>query len=330
MLKKYIILLAVLLSPFQSYASDFPAKEVYIQSSQAVVVIKASKNNGSGMISSGSVIADGGLVITNAHAVIDKDVNRPYQKIVAFTKPAKVFATKDDFDRHYEAEVILFDTPLDLAVLRLKGFDQKPGVIKFADPRDIGIGDEVIAIGHPEQGGFWTLTYGRISAEHRDYQGVQGKDMYQTDTSVNRGNSGGPLLDRMGYMVAVNSNIARLSKDGLAITGINYSIKSSVIVKWLNDNGYKVAYVKRQLEETKPVKTEFTDAKPLDIKQESKEALDKPTPQTKPNEAKNEPKAAEKRFETPARPYDWDSFLKAAEKDLEDMMQEMRGKIKNR
>lgn len=328
MLKKYFILLAVLLFPLQSYASDFPAKEVYIKSSQAVVVIKASRNNGGGMISSGAIISGDGLVITNAHSVIDKEENSPYQKIVVFIKPSKVFAAKDDLDKYYEAEVLSFDTPLDLAVLKLKGFDQKAGILEFADPKDIGIGEEVIAIGHPEQGGFWTLTYGRISAEHRDYKGVSGKDMYQTDTSVNRGNSGGPLLDRRGYIVAVNSNIARLSKDGLAITGINYSIKSSVVLKWLNDNGYKVAYGQRPLEDTRVAKTGVTDAKPQDVKPEGKEALDKPVPETKPVSARNEQKLIEKRFETPRKPYDWDGFLKAAEKDLEDMMGEMRGKTR--
>jgi len=330
MWKKLFILLAVLLFPLQSYASEFPAKEIYMKRSHSVVVIKASRNSGGGMIGSGSIITDGGLVITNAHAVIDKEENRPYQKIAVFMKPSKVFATKDDLDKYYEAEVVSFDTPLDLAVLKLKGFDQKTDIIEFADPTDIGIGEEVIAIGHPEQGGFWTLTYGRISAEHKDYQGVSGKDMYQTDTSVNRGNSGGPLLDRRGYMVAVNSNIARLSKDGLAITGINYSIKSSVVIKWLNDNGYKVAYGQRPLEETKGVTTGVADAKPQDVKAESKEAFEKPTLEIQQVLVKNEPKTAEKRFETLQKPYNWDDFLKAAEKDLEEMMGEMRGKINNR
>lgn len=314
---RFLVLLLLFLFPMRSYADDFPAKEIYIKSSPAVVVVKASKNNGTGMISSGSIISRDGLVITNAHAVIDKEDNRPYQKIVAFVKPSKVFATKDDLDEYYEAEVLRFDSPLDLAVLKLKGFDRKSNAIEFADPREIGIGEEVIAIGHPEQGGFWTLTYGRISAEHRDYKGVPGKDMYQTDTSVNRGNSGGPLLDRRGYMVAVNSNIARLSKDGLAITGINYSIKSAVVLKWLNDNGYRVAYGKKSAVE------------PATVKSDAAVGQMQEKPETRPALANESAvKAEEKRFETPKKPYDYDTLLKAAEKELEDMMGEMREKMR--
>lgn len=312
-----VIFLFILLFPTGAYAGDFPAKDIYIKNSPAVVVVKASKDGGNGMISSGSIITRDGLVITNAHAVIDKEEGRPYQKIVAFIKPSKVFATKDDLDKYYEAEVLHFDSPLDLAVLKLKGFDRKTNIIEFADPQEIGVGEEVIAIGHPEQGGFWTLTYGRISAEHRDYKGVPGKDMYQTDTSVNRGNSGGPLLDRRGYMVAVNSNIARISKDGLAITGINYSIKSSVVVKWLNDNGYRVAYGKSSVMEPQ---TTSADAPAGQTKER---------PAAKPAQAKeSEVKTVERKFETPRKPYDYDALLKAAEKDLEDMMDEMRGKLR--
>ena len=314
---RHLVLLLLLSLPALSYAADFPAKEVYIKSSPLVVVVKASREGGSGMISSGSIISRDGLVITNAHAVIDKEENRPYQKIVAFIKPPKVFATKDDLDKYYEAEVLHFDSPLDLAVLKLKGFERKTDIVEFADPQDIGIGEEVIAIGHPEQGGFWTLTYGRISAEHRDYKGVPGKDMYQTDTSVNRGNSGGPLLDRRGYMVAINSNIARLSKDGLAITGINYSIKSSVVMKWLNDNGYKVAYGTKSAIELSTAKTDTVVEEP------------KEKPETRPALVKESAvKVEEKKFETPKKPYDYDALLKAAEKDLEDMMDEMRGKTR--
>lgn len=317
-LRRFIFLL-LFLFPLGAYAGDFPAKDIYMKRSPGVVVVKASKDGGNGMISSGSIITSDGLVITNAHAVIDKEDGRPYQKIVAFIKPSKVFATKDDLDKHYEAEVLHFDSPIDLAVLRLKGFDRKTSVIEFADPQEIGVGEEVIAIGHPEQGGFWTLTYGRISAEHRDYKGVPGKDMYQTDTSVNRGNSGGPLLDRRGYMVAVNSNIARISKDGLAITGINYSIKASVVVNWLNGNGYRVAYGKSHVHETQTTRADVAAGQP------------KERPAAKPVPAKEGVvKSGEKKFETPRKPYDYDALLKAAEKDLDDMMGEMRRKFKGR
>jgi serine protease Do len=51
----------------------------------------------------------------------------------------------------------------------------------------------VVAIGHPEQGGLWTLTTGVISAEIDNFNGVKGKQVFHTETGLNRGNSGGPL-----------------------------------------------------------------------------------------------------------------------------------------
>jgi serine protease Do len=58
--------------------------------------------------------------------------------------------------------------------------------ITFGDPATVRIGDRVLAIGHPEQGGMWTLTSGLISAE---FNGTVGKHVFQTDTGLNRGNS---------------------------------------------------------------------------------------------------------------------------------------------
>src|SRR5437764_1171737 len=100
---------------------------------------------------------------------------------------------------------------------------------------DVGVGEATAAIGHPEHGAKWSLTTGRIGGEWANFEGVTGKDVYQMETSVNRGNSGGPLLDGNGYMVGINTAIARRSEDGLAITGINFAIKSSVVRRWLGE-----------------------------------------------------------------------------------------------
>jgi serine protease Do len=101
------------------------------------------------------------------------------------------------------------------------------------------VGDQVYAIGHPEQGGLWSLTTGVISAFRQNYGGVPGKNLFQTDASINRGNSGGPLLDTRGNMVGINSMIARKAADGMTITDVNYSIMSSVALNWLAGLGYR-------------------------------------------------------------------------------------------
>lgn len=312
------LITAIMMLPLTASAGDFPAKEVYSKYSPSVVVVRAVREGGAGSVGTGSIISKEGLVITNAHVIIDKETDNPYSKIGVFTKPPKG-TSSEDMNKYYDVQVLKYDIPLDLAVLKIKGFDQRPEIVEFTNPDDISVGEEVVAIGHPESGGFWTLTYGRISTEVRNFQNVQGKDMYQTDTSVNRGNSGGPLLDRRGYMVAVNSNIARQSGDGLAITGINYSIKSSVVKKWLDENGYKVAYGTRPLEEKQVASVKS---------QEEKESKPEEKKVASAEQKKVEEKKSEKKFETPKKPYDYDDFLKKAEKELDDMMDEMREKIR--
>lgn len=300
-----------------SISYGFPAIEVYEAVSPSVVFIRASKGSGAGMLGAGSVIARDGLVITNAHVVIDKESGKPLPTVEVYLKPKNITgAARKDLAKGYTTEVLRYSRELDLALLKVSGLPSGVNIVELSNPQEIKVGEEVVAIGHPEQGGLWSLTYGRISGEMNDYQGVPGKEMYQTDTSVNRGNSGGPLLDRRGYMVAVNSNIARVGADGLPITGVNFAIKSSVVRKWLENGNFTVAYGKKLLSPASGVTVGIT-VEPV---------KDKSTPKEEDKTAKAQ--KTEDRILTPVRPYDYDDLLKAAEKDLENMMDEMRGKIK--
>jgi len=241
----FITLLTLFFFPVVTIASDFPAKEVYGTYSPSVVVIRALRAGGGGMIGAGSIIAGEGLVITNAHVIIDKRTGMPYSRIRVSLKPARLTGRSSrDLSLSHKAVALYYDKKLDLALLRVQGLPSGTRIISLAAPDTVMVGTEVIAIGHPEQGGFWSLTYGRISGEMSDYGGVAGKDVYQTDTSVNRGNSGGPLLDGLGRMVAVNSNMARVGRGGIPITGVNFAIKSSVVKRWLGRQGLTVAYGK--------------------------------------------------------------------------------------
>ena len=116
-----------------------------------------------------------------------------------------------------------------------------PSALNFSDSDLVSIGDPVLAIGHPEQGGLWTLTTGTISSHRMNYGNVSGKNVFQTEASLNRGNSGGPLIDGLGQIIGINSMISRRAEDGLAITGINFSIKSRVAVNWLDSIGVQIA-----------------------------------------------------------------------------------------
>ena len=315
-MKFLLTIIGIIIFPLRTYASDFPAKEVYKKISPSVVVVFASETTTAG---AGSIISKDGLILTNAHIVVDSETEKPYSEIRLFIKPANLTGiAKTDLTKYAKAVVLSYSNKLDLALLKIDRIPSSMNIIEMADPLEIKIGEEVVAIGHPEQGGFWSLTYGRISGSFKDYGGISGKDMYQTDTSVNRGNSGGPLLDRRGYMVGVNSKIARLGRGGLAITGVNFAIKTSVVRKWLAKNGYRIAYG------TKPLKKEENEVtvKPPEAFKEKEE---KEVEEKKPTIEKKED-----RFLTPKRPYDHDDLIKATEKDLEEMIKEMKGKIRRK
>lgn len=329
MKKIAIIYLMSILFTGSAFA-EFPAVEVYQNKSRCVVLIVARTEGKNPMVGAGSVISPSNLIITNAHVVLGKDTSIPSSNIKVYLKPVKVTGNfSQDLVNGYSVGVIAFNSDLDLAVLKIQNHHSFTETIELADPAEIKIGEEVVAIGHPEQGGLWTQTYGRISGEIENHEDIAGKDVYQTDTSVNRGNSGGPLLDRRGYMVGINSSIARLGAGNMPITGVNFAIKSSVVKKWLEKQGIVVAYGRETLKKEAPaIKAEATKPPPkVEEKtvqvQETKPAAQKPAEKAK----ETKPAPVEKTL-TPKRPYDMNALIKETEKEMEDMITEMKGKIK--
>jgi serine protease Do len=347
MKRSFLLSLAlVLLLGHIATLEAFPAKEVYTKTSKSVVLIVAKGQRGGSLVGAGSIISDSGLVVTNAHVVIDKDTSRPFKNVRVYIKPRNVTGElSKDLVNKYKADVLAYDADLDLALLRIKKFDFDTRIIKLADPGEIMVGEEVVAIGHPEQGGLWTLTYGRISAQIANQSKVKGKDVFQTDTSVNRGNSGGPLLDGRGYMVGINTNIARQGAGNLAITGVNFAVKSSVVRKWMGNKGYQIAYGSEPLEketydepapaESKPAKEEpviMAPAKKSVVKKPvaSKPSIKKPVYQEPVDKLEKAEKESPKSDTvlTPKKPYTFDDLFEQVEKEMEDMMDEMRMKIR--
>ena len=159
---------------------------------------RRQKGNGG----TGSIIQSDGLVLTNAHVVIEEQTGKPFARLSVFLKPARVTGeSKSDLSRMVRAKVVAYSQPLDLALLKLDGVTDALPVVDVSESGRARIGDRVVAIGHPEQGGLWTLTTGVISAEVDNFNGVMGKHVIQTETGLNRGNSGGPLLDEQGRMI---------------------------------------------------------------------------------------------------------------------------------
>jgi serine protease Do len=318
---------APLLWSHSLYAKELSPRDIYEQASPAVVMVMGHSDSGkSGSGGTGSIIQADGLVLTNAHVVIEERTGKPYPRLSVFLKPPRVTGdSRTDLSRMLHARVMAYSTPLDLALLKVESPPTPLPVVSFSEATQGRIGDRVVAIGHPEQGGLWTLTTGVISAEVDNFNGVKGKHVFQTETGLNRGNSGGPLLDSDGHMIAVNTAIARVAPDGLPITSISFSLKASVAAQWLRGQGL----TRPQTAATSAVSSPPTNA--------ASDLSPTPSPQAevKPPPAAKAPAAAPaKPIESPpARPYDLDMLISdraKAEADLEGMMSEMRGRMKGR
>lgn len=311
-------------------AKDLSPREIYEQASPAVVMVMGYADGGrKGSGGTGSIIQADGLVLTNAHVVIEEQTGKPFARLSVFLKPARVTGdSKSDLSRMVRAKVVAYSQPLDLALLKLEGVTEVLPVVDVSESGQARIGDHVVAIGHPEQGGLWTLTTGVISAEVDNFNGVRGKHVFQTETGLNRGNSGGPLLDGEGHMVGVNTAIARVASDGLPITSISFSLKSSVATQWLREQG---------------VGGRAGRGTPLPSGQ-MQPATDQPSapsvqPQTKPvrplqlDLPLKQTMKPEVIQPAPVRPYNLDELVSdraKAEADLDSMMSEMRGRMKGR
>lgn len=311
-------------------SKELNPREIYEQASPAVVMVMGHSDSGkSGSGGTGSVVQADGMVLTNAHVVIEERTGKPYPRLSVFLKPARVTGdSKVDLSRMMRARVVAFSTPLDLALLKLDGAPSALPVIAFSESSQERIGDRVVAIGHPEQGGLWTLTTGVISAEVDNFNGVAGKHVFQTETGLNRGNSGGPLLDGEAHMVGVNTAIARVAPDGLPITSISFALKSNVAAQWLREQGVGVKAARGVTVPTGQT-SPMTDMPAVpSVPQPGKSV---PAPK---QDAISQPPAKPDRLDsTPPRPYDLDQLVSdraKAEKDLEGMMSEMRGRMKGK
>ncbi|MBO9712340.1 Do family serine endopeptidase [Sphingomonas sp.] len=160
-------------------------------------------------LGSGFVISADGYVVTNNHVISAGDRGAVVESI----------SVKLADGREFKAKLIGRDAQSDLALLKIDGVTNLP-FVKFGDSGNARVGDWVVAIGNPfGLGG--TVTAGIISAVHR----VTGSGAYdrfiQTDASINRGNSGGPMFDLNGNVIGINSQI--LSPTGGNV-GIGFAI----------------------------------------------------------------------------------------------------------
>lgn len=165
-------------------------------------------------LGSGFIISADGYVVTNNHVVAPGNRNATVESITVIMP-----------DRtEYEAELVGRDAASDIAVLKIKAGKPLP-FVKFGDSSSARVGDWVIAIGNPfGLGG--TVTTGILSAIHRNTgQGGAYDRFLQTDASINRGNSGGPMFDLQGNVIGINNAI--ISPTGGNV-GIGFAIPAEV------------------------------------------------------------------------------------------------------
>lgn len=172
-------------------------------------------------LGSGVIVHPSGYVVTNAHVI-----NQADQILVKLTGAR-------ENEPEIAATLIAADLEHDLALLRL----EKPGpypCVEFGRSDDLMLGETVIAIGNPFGIGR-TVTTGIISALDRtlDVRGAKFGGLIQTDAAVNRGNSGGPLVNVNGEWIGVNSAIYSLSGGA---DGISFAIPVDVVRKFLVDS----------------------------------------------------------------------------------------------
>ena len=168
----------------------------------------APRQHKSSSLGSGFVIDPAGIVITNNHVVGDaNDIT------VIFTDGRKL-----------KADVVGKDPKVDVAVLKVEG-DKPFKTVKFGDSDKMRVGDGVMAVGNPfGLGG--TVTAGIVSARNRNIDSGPYDNFIQTDASINKGNSGGPLFNMAGEVIGINTAI--LSPSGGSI-GIGFATPSSSV-----------------------------------------------------------------------------------------------------
>lgn len=172
-------------------------------------------------LASGFIVSADGYVLTNSHVVQDA---------------SEVVVTLDD-SREFNAKTIGFDRNIDVALLKIDATDLP--YLALGDSDKLEVGEWVAAIGNP-LGLQASLTVGVVSATGRNNLDLTRiEDFIQTDAAINRGNSGGPLLDLDGKVIGINTAIVTTMATG-GYMGIGFAIPSNLaqhVMEELRTNG---------------------------------------------------------------------------------------------
>lgn len=176
-------------------------------------------------IGSGVIVSPQGHVVTNAHVITDPQTGELMEEVVV----------QLNGPMEYPAEIIGYDHSTDIAVLKINADEELP-FATLTNSDQLKVGDIVFAVGNPLGIGM-TVTMGIVSATRKSELGILRQEgayenFIQTDASINRGNSGGALLDAKGRLVGINTAI--ISQTGANI-GIGLAIPVNMVRRALTD-----------------------------------------------------------------------------------------------
>lgn len=200
-----------------SREGEMSLQEIYEINIPAVVSISAATGSGNST-GTGVVLSANGYLVTNYHVI---------------RQALAINVTLTD-ERELRATLVGEDPVSDLAVLRVDAEDLTPA--QFGDSDGVRVGDSVVAIGDPlgvELRG--TMTDGIVSAISRDVQ-VDGRvmNLIQTNAALNSGNSGGPLINRFGQVIGINTMKIGTLADSSGVEGLGFAIPSATVKEIVN------------------------------------------------------------------------------------------------
>ena len=224
----------------------FDPRTIYKREAPGVVTVFSVLGGGSDSVGgeggqglgSGFVLNGGGEIATNAHVVTTgegRSIRKAREVYVAFADGNQV-----------RAKIVGYDPNADVALLRIKtgGLTLRP--LPLGTAHDLDVGSPVAAIGSPF-GEPQSLSVGVVSAVNRSIKSLTGFEIagaIQTDAAINRGNSGGPLVNAGGEVLGINSQIQSTSGGG---EGVGYAVPVDTVRRTLaalrKDGTVRYAYL---------------------------------------------------------------------------------------
>lgn len=180
-------------------------------------------------VGTGIVMSEDGYIVTNAHVIYDDDSG--------FGEADAVQVQMYDQETTYDASIVAYDKEADIAVLQIHAEDLVPA--EFGDSSSCEVGEMVVAIGNPLGLEFQnTVTCGIISALNRRVTiNDNAMTLIQTDTAINSGNSGGPLINSAGQVIGINSAkmSSSYSSNSASVEGIGFAIPMTEAKEIIDD-----------------------------------------------------------------------------------------------